>query len=48
VKGSWAEERVELVEVDASIVCECEGERLSRMAYFLDHEAARTVAEADR
>jgi len=35
------------LEVDVSIVCEFRGERLSRMAYFLDPESARAAAEAD-
>jgi ketosteroid isomerase-like protein len=74
IKGSWAEERVELVEaepvgehvlgrvhwimrgdasgapleVDVAIVCEFEGERLSRMAYFLDPQSARSAAEERR
>jgi ketosteroid isomerase-like protein len=74
IKGSWAEERVDLVEseplgdrvlaqvhwvmqgeasgapleVDVSIVCEFEDERLSRMEYFLDREAALTAAEAPK
>jgi ketosteroid isomerase-like protein len=73
IKGSWAEERVDLIEaepvgdrvlaqvhwvmqgeasgapleVDVSIVSEFQGERLSRMAYFLDRESARAAAEAD-
>jgi ketosteroid isomerase-like protein len=73
VKGSWAEERVDVIElesigdrvlaqlcwtmrgdmsgapleVDVAIVCEVSGGRLSRMAYFLDRQTARTAAEAD-
>jgi ketosteroid isomerase-like protein len=71
VKGSWAEERVELIElesigdrvlgqvrwttrgeasgaplqVDVALVCEAHGGLLTRMAYFLDPEAARAEAE---
>jgi ketosteroid isomerase-like protein len=71
VKGSWAEDRVEVVElesigdrvlgylhwtlrgdasgapleVEVAILCEFQGERLSKMTYFLDRESARTTAE---
>jgi ketosteroid isomerase-like protein len=34
------------LEVDVWLVAECEDGRLSRMAYFLDGESARTAAEA--
>lgn len=73
IKGAWAEDRVEVVElesigdrvlgslrwalqgeasgapleVDVAILCEFEGERLSKMTYFLDRESARATAEAD-
>jgi ketosteroid isomerase-like protein len=72
IKGSWAQDRVEVVdlesigdrvlgdlhwtlrgeasgaplEVDVAIVCEFEGDRLSKMTYFLDRESALTSAEA--
>ncbi|HEY6771692.1 MAG TPA: nuclear transport factor 2 family protein [Solirubrobacterales bacterium] len=72
IKGSWAEERVEVIgldsigdrvladlhwtlrgeasgaplEVDVTTVCEFEGERLSKMTYFLDRESALLAAEA--
>ena len=72
IKGSWAEERVDAVnvesigervlvdlrwtmrgdasgaplEVDVAMVCEFEGERLSRMTYFLDRDGALEAAEA--
>jgi hypothetical protein len=72
IKGSWAEDRVEVIElesiadrvlaqlrwilqgeasgapleVNAWLVAESEGDRLSRMTYFLDRESARTAAEA--
>ena len=72
IKGSWAEERVSVVdlesigervlahvrwtmrgdasgaplEVEVAMVCEFEGDRLSKMSYFLDQETARTTAEA--
>jgi ketosteroid isomerase-like protein len=71
IKGAWAEDRVEVVElesigdrvlgslrwalqgeasgapleVDVAILCEFEGERLSKMTYFLDRESARATAE---
>jgi hypothetical protein len=71
IKGAWAEDRVDVVElesigdrvlgylhltlrgdasgalldVDVAILCEFEGERLSKMTYFLDRETARTTAE---
>jgi ketosteroid isomerase-like protein len=71
IKGSWAEERVELLElesigdrilaqvrwtmrgeasgaplqVDVALVCEARDDRLTKMAYFLDREAARAEAE---
>jgi hypothetical protein len=35
------------LDVDASIICEFKGDRLSKMAYFLDHETARAEAEED-
>jgi hypothetical protein len=73
IKGAWAEDRVEVVElesigdrvlgslrwalqgeasgapleVDVAILCEFEGERLSKMTYFLDRESARATAEED-
>jgi ketosteroid isomerase-like protein len=34
-----------LLDVDVAILCEFEGERLSKMTYFLDRETARTTAE---
>ncbi len=33
------------LDVDVAILCEFEGERLSKMTYFLDRETARTTAE---
>ena len=73
IKGSWAQEHVELVsteaagegvlaevhwtlqgeasgaplEVEAWLLCEFAGSRLSKMTYFLDREAARRAEVAE-